>query len=123
VTAQKAYKYKSRVVANWDRIPKVEGRVVEKGSVKIENKDRAYLLVNTDEGEVQVFHSAGLDDLFTASSLGDFVSIEFLAMVTTKKDRRFRQFRASCWTEEDAPPVVAVSGRGRGVSRVKKGRS
>jgi len=116
--ANRNYKYQSRVVANWDRIPVVEGRVLSRGSVKIDGKDREYLMVETTEGEVQVFTSAGLADLFAAVKVGFHVRVEFLALVQTKKDRTFRQFRASCWTEEgDAPMLVKTARAPRTVKR------
>jgi hypothetical protein len=111
--ANRTYKYKSRVVANWDRIPKVEGRVIAKDSVKIENRVRPFMMVLTSDGEVQVFESAGLVDLFKSAELGDFVSIEFLATVETSKGRAFRQFRSMVWTDDDAEPMESVNPTGK----------
>lgn len=109
----RTYKYKSRIVANWDRIPKVEGRVIELGSQKIDNRVSHFMKVETEDGEVTVFKSAGLEDLFNAATTGDFVSIEYLATVETQKGRPFRQFKSSCWTDESAPAVAARKRRGR----------
>lgn len=110
---ERLYKYKSRVTANWDHIPKVEGRIIDKGSMTIKGKSRAYIKVDTEEGEVTVFASAGLDELFAASAVGDFTSIEYLATVVTAKGHSFRQFRSSCWSEPDAEPINAPKRRGR----------
>jgi hypothetical protein len=110
---ERLYKYKSRVTANWDRIPKVEGRIIDKGSMTLKGKARPYLKVDTEDGEVTVFESAGLDDLFSAAGVGDFVSVEYLATVVTAKGHSFRQFRSSCWTEPDAEPISAPKRRGR----------
>lgn len=113
------YKYKSRFTANWDRVPKVEGRVIDRGSLTIDKKDRPFLKVESSDGEVTVFQSAGLEDLFKAAAVGDFVSIEFLALVQTAKGRAFRQFRSSCWTDPDALPVSGKRGRKPKVTREK----
>jgi len=114
---ERQYKYKSRYTANWDRVPLIEGRVTDRGSMSIEKRTRAYIKVETADGEVTVFESAGLADLFKAVAVGDFVMIEFLAVVPTKAGRTFRQFRASCWTEADAEPILARSPRRRKVAR------
>jgi len=113
--SSKQFKYKSKITANWERIPKVEGRVFDRGVLSVEGKERPYLMVETETDQVQVFQSTGLDDLFKVVERGDRVSIEFLALVTTSKNRTMRQFRSSCWTEEaDAPlpklAAVAPSG-------------
>jgi hypothetical protein len=104
---EKVIKYLSRIVANWDRVPLVEGRILEKGKAKIKDRDRGFIFVATDEGEVQVFESAGLEELFDAATVGDFCRIQYLATVATSNNRTFRQFRASLWSDPEAPPLKA----------------
>jgi len=108
----KQFKYKSKITANWERIPKVEGRVFDKGVLEVDGKARPFIMVETETDQVQVFQSTGLDDLFKIAERGDRVSVEFLALVTTSKNRTMRQFRSSCWTEETDAPLpkpVAVA--------------
>ena len=109
--------YKSKVTANWDRMKEVIGRVVEKGSELIENKDRPFIVVETERGDVRVYETEGLKDLFAAVNPGLFVNIEHLGLVTTAKGHQFRQFRSEAWTDPDAAPLKARAtapvGRGR----------
>ncbi|HXK37158.1 MAG: hypothetical protein A2V70_19435 [Planctomycetes bacterium RBG_13_63_9] len=111
---ERQYKYQSRYTANWDRVPKVEGEVVDKGSLTVKGKRRPFLKVRAEDGEVTVFETAGLAELFAASDVGDQVSIEYLGTVETAKGHQFRQFRALCWSDSDgAEPMAAPARRGR----------
>ncbi len=110
---ERNYKFKSRYTANWDRIPKVEGRVIDRGTMTVADRQAQFIKVLTADGEVTVFKSAGLDELFGICEVGDFVSIEFLGLVETTKGREFRQFRSSCWTDESAPAIEGAKRRGR----------
>lgn len=114
---ERQYKYKSRVTANWDRIPKVEGRVIDRGTMTIKDRPAQFIKVETADGEVTVFRSAGLDELFTACEVGDSVSIEYLGTVETSKGREFRQFRSSCWTDDSLPAIDPGKRRGRKATR------
>lgn len=99
---ERQYKYRSRYTANWDRIPKVEGAILERGVQNINGRKAHFLKVQAEDGEVTVFESAGLADLFKVAEIGDTVSIEYLGTVQTQAGRDFRQFRSSVWTEGDA---------------------
>ena len=96
---ERQFKYRSRYTANWERIPKVEGVVLEKGRQKLKDRTASFLKVQAEDGEVTVFESAGLADLFKVAEIGDSVSIEYLGTVQTQAGRDFRQFRSAVWTE------------------------
>jgi hypothetical protein len=100
----RSVKYQSRIVANWDRTPLVEGRVLGFDKMTLDNKERPFMTVLTADGEVQVFESEGLKDAFGSAAVGDFVRFEFLALVETKAKRAFRQFRAQVWEDKAAAP-------------------
>lgn len=115
--------YKSKVTANWDKMDRVTGRVVEKGQETIEGKVRPFLTVETERGDVRVYHTEGLSDLLTIAVPGTFVDIEHLGMVQTRKGNNFRQFRAEAWTEPGAPPVKERKSTGRVTgARAAKGK-
>lgn len=112
-------KFQSRITADWDRLPKVEGRVLAFDTMEVEGRHSRFALVDTEDGHVQVFESEGLKEGFATCAVGDFVSIEFLAMVETANKRRFRKFRIQVWEDPNAGPVPAVadhkvSTRGKG---------
>lgn len=115
--SDRVYVYRSKYVANWDRISKVKGQVSEKATIKYEGKTRPYIMIETDDGQVQVFESAGLADLFASVKVGMFAEIEYMATVTTKAGRPFRQFRAAVWVEANAPAVVVTKDESRAKSR------
>jgi hypothetical protein len=115
--AERVSLFKSKVTANWDRMKEVIGRVVEKGSELIEAKDRPFIVVETERGDVRVYETEGLKDLFAAVVPGVFVNIEHLGMVQTSKGHQFRQFRSEAWTDPDAAPLKA-----RPVDRQTRGR-
>lgn len=98
-------KFQSKVTANWDRMERVEGRVIDRGESTIEDRVRPFILVTTEQGPVQVFQSAGLDDTFAQVELGDRISIEHLGTVQTSKGRTFRQFRTQVWIDPDDAPL------------------
>jgi hypothetical protein len=94
------YKYKSVRNVDWDRVPKVEGRLTEKGSHDIEGKERGYIVVDSGPVLFRVYESADLADCFKAAEVGDHVSIEYIETVSLKKTgRKLRRFASSVSTE------------------------
>jgi len=98
----KAVKFQSRVTANWEKIPIVEGAVKAMDTEKIDKRVSRFIVVATDHGDVRVYQSSGLEEAFTHVEVGDSVRIEYLGLIQTKKGRAFRQFRAEVYGDAEA---------------------
>jgi hypothetical protein len=101
-------KYRSIRNVDWTKIPKVRGKVMEKGSHEVDTPDgkeaRDFMVVDDGETLRRVYKAADLADCFKAASIGDMVSIEFVETVQLKKSgRKLNRFESSVWTE--ATPV------------------
>lgn len=111
--SERKLKFQSRISANWDKVPIVEGRVTERGTETIDDKARPWINVLTAEGDVRVYQSAGLEEAFKVTAVGDMVRIEFLALLTTKKGQSFRQFRTQVWTDEETAQFATTARKPR----------
>jgi hypothetical protein len=101
-------KFQSRITADWDAIPTLEGRNLGFGKLEVEGQTRRFMLLDTIDGEVTVFESEGLKEGFGACDLGDYIRINFMAMVETKGGRSFRKFRVKVWSDSEAPTLRKV---------------
>lgn len=112
--SERRMKFQSLILANWDKVPVVEGRIVDKGVEDIEGRKVDYITVDTQDGHVKVFRSEALGEAFDASIVGDFCKLEYLDTVLTAQKRPFRRFRSQVWDDPSAPvlaPVLPQSGR------------
>jgi len=107
--AEQKLKFVSRNTANWTRDAKAEGRVIDKGTDMIKDKERHYITLDTKDGDLRVFETEGLKETLAACAVGDFVSIEHLGMVETSNGRDFRQFRTKVWEDPSAGPLAPRS--------------
>lgn len=103
-------KLRTEVTANWDRHPKVEGRILRIDSQEIDGPKGVeivpYLLVDDKDRFVRVYKSAALEEAFAVAKVGDFISVESIGMRLTKSQRQCRQFDVRVWADSDAAPVV-----------------
>lgn len=103
-------KLRTEITANWDKHPRVTGRVLRLDSQEIDGPKGVelvpYVLIESDQRFVRVYKSAALEEMFAVAKVGDFVDIESVGMRLTKSQRQCRQFDVRVWEDSDAAPVV-----------------
>ncbi len=101
MTEQK-FRTRSTRNAKWDTMPVVEGIMTEKGIHKDDERDAAFIVIDTGVSLVRIYESKDLEDVFKLAKPGDHVRIEWLESVTLPGGKRFTRFDSSVWTG-DAP--------------------
>lgn len=94
--------YKSRTTDphDWDRTPEVEGVVMDKDILIVDDEERAFLNIDTGESISQVFHTHALTDAFNCAEVGDHIHIQYRGKIKTKKKgHTFSRFAVQVWTE------------------------
>jgi hypothetical protein len=98
--ADKKYKVRSTVDADWVNITAVAGIVAEPAKAVKELKGRRVLLVDTGEALVRVYEAFNLEDVFKHARRGDHIAIDYLGSAPTKtKGRTVKKFNARLWSE------------------------
>lgn len=74
---------------------RIVGEVTDKRTVKTLNGERSLIQVDTDEGPLTVWESAGLKSLFEVVEIGHVVDIDYEGeKVSEKTGRTFKSFNA-----------------------------
>lgn len=79
--------------------PKVEGKIVQTGTIEIEGKDRPFIVVETEKGLSRVFESKAKEDLFQQAKVGRFCSIVYQGEKDLGSGRTFQKFSVEVWEE------------------------
>ena len=79
--------------------PKVEGKIVQIGSIEIEGKDRPFVVIETDKGLSRVFESKAKEDLFAVAKVGLSCSIVYQGEKDLGSGRSFQKFSVEVWQE------------------------
>lgn len=79
--------------------PKVEGKIVQVGTIEIEGKDRPFIVVETEKGLSRVFESKAKEDLFSQAKVGRFCSIVYQGEKDLGSGRTFQKFSVEVWEE------------------------
>ena len=98
-------KYRSIRNVDWTKIPKVEGKVVEKGSHEVDGANgkeaREFMVIDDGKTLRRVYSAADLSECFKVAAVGDNVSIEFVETVQLKKTgRKLNRFESAVWSDE-----------------------
>jgi hypothetical protein len=98
--AERKYKVRSTIDADWVHVTRVTGVVAEAPKPVKELQGRKVLLVDTGDALVRVYEAYALEDVFKSARKGDHVDIEYLGTVATKKKgHTVKRFNARLWTE------------------------
>ena len=101
--SEQLFKFRSTRNVDWNRVPKVIGRVVEKGSHPLDGEEREYIVLDDGPALHRVYRAADLGDAFKVAAIGDMVSIEFVESITLKKTgRKLNRFNVAVWSEPKA---------------------
>lgn len=80
------------ISVNWETTQEIEGEIIERKEVTVNNEIRTVMTVETEDGNVNVWESAGLRSLFALED-GTYVKITCQGMKENPKTRRnFRAF-------------------------------
>lgn len=99
----KVRKYKTRSVdtVDFERHPDLEGTVVEQDVLVVDDKERPFIIIDTSQRLVRVFHSSALDEAFKLAAIGDSIRIEYQGRVKLAGAKTYKRFGVQVWTEED----------------------
>lgn len=95
------YKVRTLDTADFNRDPDLEGVIAEYGSIDVKGDERAFVVIDTGQRKVRVFHSTALKDAFEQGEPGDHIRIEFRGKVKIEGGHTFNRFQVQVWTEED----------------------
>lgn len=97
--SESIFKHRSVRNVNWTVIPKVNGRIIERGEHDIDGEAREYVVLDDGAALFRVYRAADLTDAFKVAAIGDQMSVEFVESVTLKKSgRRLNRFVSAVWT-------------------------
>lgn len=94
------YKTRSTDTADFERQPDLEGIIVEQDVLLVDKKERPYMVIDTGQRLVRVFHSSALQEAFRLGTLGDSIRLEYQGRVKLAGAKSYKRFGVQVWTEE-----------------------
>src|SRR4030042_1801468 len=80
------------IAVNWEQTKEIEGEILERKEVVVNSETRTVMTIETEDGKINVWESAGLRALFALDD-GTYVKITCQGMKENPKTRRsFRAF-------------------------------
>lgn len=98
---KRVYKVRSLDTVDWNTNPDLEGLIVEYGSIEVKGEERAFMVIDTGQQKVRVFHSTALHEAFELGVQGDHIHIAFRGKVNIVGGHTFNRFQVQVWTLEE----------------------
>jgi len=96
---RRIFKTRSLDTADFEREPDLEGVVVEMGSLEVDEEERPFMVIDTGQRLVRVFHSSALKEAFDCAEKGDNIHLEYRGKVKLQGGKSFKRIAVQVWND------------------------